>query len=66
MVMIILRSKIIRMIENKKADHGYCEESCKFLNTEGFYIVLFLFQKNFHGACFSPQTLLPTGNVSRL
>lgn len=44
MFMIILRSKIVRVIENKKADHGYCKESCKFLNPEEFHIVLFSFQ----------------------
>lgn len=37
--------KIIRIIENKKADHGYCEDSCKFLHTEEFHSAAFLFQK---------------------
>lgn len=63
--MTTLRSKIVRIIENKKVDHDYCEESCKFLNIEEFHAVLFLFQQNFHGACFSAEALLPKCNVSR-
>lgn len=42
--MITLRSKIIWIIDNKKADHYYCEESRKLFNTQKFHTVLFLFQ----------------------